>query len=358
MPRTISNRRLAAILAADIVGYSRLMGEDESGTLKELQRIFGNVIEPVVSAFNGHIVKTMGDGYLVEFSTASDAIACATNWQLHMDEFNSKRRPALDIQFRIGINLGEIISDGEDIFGDGVNIAARMETISPPGGVCVTEMVKGAVASQLHIHFEDYGVHELKNINPPIHAFLVSATQQNDSEDFHSLGLSDQSEVRYCLSKDGTSIAHASVGQGYPLVVAGCWMTHLEWDWESPSYRDYLAHLSKSFTIVRYDQRGNGMSDWDNVEIIFDRMVDDIECVIDQYDYEKVAILGMSQGASVAIDYAKRFPDKVSHLVLNGGYARGRRRRGNDKDHDESVALVNMIRHGVGGGKIRLFGKP
>ena len=123
-------------------------------------------------------------------------------------------------------------------------------------------------------------------------------------------------------------------------------MTHLEWDWESPSYRDYLSHLSSHFNVIRYDQRGNGMSDWDDVDIVFEKMVDDMECVIDQYDHEHVAILGMSQGASVAIAYMMRRPDKVSHLILNGGYARGRRRRGSPKDQAESEAMVNFVRHG------------
>ena len=346
MSRTVSKRKLAAILAADVVGYSRLMGEDESGTLKELKRTYREIIEPVVRASHGQIVKMMGDGYLVEFTSASDAILCATKWQSKLGETDNEGRPSFGLQFRIGINLGEIISEDGDIFGDGVNIAARIEALSPPGGICVSEMVKGAVGSQSHFQFEDFGVHQLKNINTPIQAFLVSVNKQDDNEHSSSYSLSDQSEVRYCLSKDGTSIAYAKVGQGYPLVFAGSWMTHLEWDWESPSTRDYLAHLSGKFEIIRYDQRGNGMSDWEDVEIIFDRMVDDMECVIDQYNYDKVAILGMSQGASVAIAYANRHPEKVSHLVLNGGYARGRRCRGNEKDHAESEALVNLIRFG------------
>jgi class 3 adenylate cyclase/pimeloyl-ACP methyl ester carboxylesterase len=346
MSRIVSKRRLAAILAADVVGYSRLMGEDESRILADLQHIYREVVQPVVLTSKGKIVKTMGDGYLVEFPTASDAIHCAANWQSKMMDINAGGRAESSIQFRIGVNQGEIISDGNDIFGDGVNIAARIEELSPPGGICVSEMVKGAVGAQPEFRFEDFGTHQLKNIQVPIQAYLVSVDKEGDDKRVVDYSLADQNGVRYCLSRDGTSIAHAVVGQGYPLVFAGSWMTHLEWDWESPSTRDYISHLSRSFTVLRYDQRGNGMSDWDNVDIEFDRMVDDMECVIDQYDFEKVAILGMSQGASVAIDYAKRFPEKVSHLVLNGGYARGRRRRGNDKDYDESVALVNMIRHG------------
>jgi pimeloyl-ACP methyl ester carboxylesterase len=151
--------------------------------------------------------------------------------------------------------------------------------------------------------------------------------------------------VRFCRSRDGASIAHAAAGEGYPLLFAGSWMTHLEMDWESPAYGDYIRHLSGKFQVIRYDQRGNGLSQWEDVDIAFERMVDDMETVVEAYGFDKVAILGMSQGASVAIAYALRQPDRVSHLILNGGYARGRKQRGNQSEHEESQALVSLIRH-------------
>ena len=345
MPRTAPNRKLAAILVADIVGYSSQMGEDEAGTLRELKYLDDQVVKSVVSASRGTIIKKMGDGYLVEFSTASEAIDCAAKWQSEVKRINTEK-DGYALQFRIGINVGEIVSDGQDIFGDGVNIAARLEALATPGSVCVSEMVKRAVDSRPEFQFEDIGVHELKNIKTPVQAYLVSFGGEGDGIEPHKFSLSDQSEIRYCVSRDGTSIAHANVGEGYPLLFAGSWMTHLEWDWNAPSTQDYISHLAPHFSVIRYDQRGNGMSDWDDVEIEFERMVDDMECVIEQYDYEEVAILGMSQGASVAIAYAIRHPERVSHLVLNGGYPRGRRRRGKENEHEESVALVNLIRHG------------
>jgi pimeloyl-ACP methyl ester carboxylesterase len=161
--------------------------------------------------------------------------------------------------------------------------------------------------------------------------------------------LKDQSDVQYVLSRDGVSIAHASVGNGYPLAFANSWMTHLTKDWDSlNSVRSYLTDLSKSFQLVRFDQRGNGMSDWKNVVIEFERMVDDLERVIDCYPFEKVAVYGASQAASVTIAYAIRRPEKVSHLVLYGGYARGRRHRGDPSAADEGEALVTLIRQGWG----------
>ncbi len=161
------------------------------------------------------------------------------------------------------------------------------------------------------------------------------------------IGLADQSPVRYCASSDGANIAHAQVGSGYPLVLAGSWMTHLEWDWGNPGWGHHLRELAQDFTLIRYDQRGNGMSDWD-VEISFDRMVYDLHSVIDCHDYDKVAIFGPSQAAAVSIAYTREHPERVSHLILYGGYARGRRRRGDPEAEAESEALVTLIRQGWG----------
>ena len=117
-------------------------------------------------------------------------------------------------------------------------------------------------------------------------------------------GLTQQSPVRFCSSADGVSIAHAIVGEGYPLVAVGSWISHLEEDWSNPMWGHYLRHLAQDFTLIRYDQRGNGMSDWDNLDISFERMVDDLKAVIDCYGYDKVALFGPSQAASVSIAYA------------------------------------------------------
>ena len=161
-------------------------------------------------------------------------------------------------------------------------------------------------------------------------------------------GLSEQSPVRFCSSADGASIAHAEVGEGYPLVAVGSWMSHLEEDWSNPMWGHYLRHLAGDFRLIRYDQRGNGMSDWDNVDISFDRMVDDLKAVIDCYDCDKVALFGPSQAASICIAFTRKYPEKVSHLILYGAYARGRCKRGNPAGIEESKALVTLIRQSWG----------
>ena len=162
------------------------------------------------------------------------------------------------------------------------------------------------------------------------------------------IGLSNQGPVEYCRSADGVNIAYATVGKGPPLVVTGSWMTHLKEDWKNPNWGPYLSHLAEHFNLIRYDQRGNGMSDWDNVDISFSKMVDDLTAVINNCPYKKVAIFGPSQAASVSITYARRYPEKVSALVLHGGYSRGKRRRGYPGCEAESEALVTLIRQSWG----------
>ena len=132
-------RRLAAVLAADVVGYSRLMGIDEAGTLARLKAMRRDILDPTIAAHSGRVVKLMGDGMLVEFASAVDAVACAIEIQKHVREHDAVLSGGDPIQVRIGINVGDIIIEGNDIFGDGVNIAARIESIATPGGISLSE---------------------------------------------------------------------------------------------------------------------------------------------------------------------------------------------------------------------------
>lgn len=342
------NRKLTTIVAADVAGYSRLTAADEEGTLAALRAHRSELVDPMIADCRGRIANTAGDSLLIEFPSVADAVRCAVGLQRGMTARNEAVAQDRQVAFRIGVNLGDVIQQGDDLMGDGVNIAARLEAISPPGCICVSEAVKDSLGQQADIRFEDLGPQRLKNIAKPVRAYLVTGIADDDLGGQAGYRLSDQSTVRYLSSNDGVSIAYADVGKGPPLVFGACWMTHLEKDWESPMMRHFLSHLSKSYRLIRYDQRGNGMSDWDDVEIAFERMVDDLDCVIDRYDYERVAIFGASQAASVAVAYAVRRPEKVSHLVLHGGYARGRCRRGNAESAAESEALVTLIRRGWG----------
>ena len=162
------------------------------------------------------------------------------------------------------------------------------------------------------------------------------------------IGLAQQSPVRFCQASDGISIAHAQVGSGPPLIVTGSWITHLVEDWGEDGWSRFLSELARNFTLIRYDVRGNGMSDWDNVEITFEKLVEDLGLVIDAYDYDQVAIFGPSASAAVSIAYSLQNPERVSRLVLYGGYAQGVRHRGNPGEIAESEAMVTLIREAWG----------
>jgi len=168
-----AQRRLAAILAADVAGYSRLMGADEEGTLAQLKAHRRELVEPKINEHRGRIVKTTGDGMLVEFASVVDALRCATEIQRGMVERNIEVPSAERIEFRVGINVGDIIIDGNDIYGDGVNVAARLEGLADPGGICVSSRVQEDTRGKLDIPFEDGGEQRLKNIAWPVRVYRV-----------------------------------------------------------------------------------------------------------------------------------------------------------------------------------------
>jgi len=171
-------RRLAAILAADIAGYSRLMGADEEGTLARLKALRAELIYPAIAKHRGRLVKTIGDGLLVEFQSAVDAVRCAIAWQDAMGERNALEPSEGRFEFRIGINVGDVIIDGDDIYGDGVNIAVRLGRIAEPGSICVARTVITQTSGKLDFPVEDLGEQALRNIAQPIHVFRVVADKK------------------------------------------------------------------------------------------------------------------------------------------------------------------------------------
>ncbi|HKE39975.1 MAG TPA: adenylate/guanylate cyclase domain-containing protein [Casimicrobiaceae bacterium] len=166
-------RRLAAIVSADVAGYSRLMGRDESSTLAALKTHRRELIDPKIAEYGGRIVKTTGDGLLLEFPSVVDAIRCAVEVQRGMAERNASVAADGQMAFRIGINVGDIIVDGDDIYGDGVNIAARLEALAEPGGICVSAIVRDQAHVELGVEFTDFGERNVKNIERPIRVFRV-----------------------------------------------------------------------------------------------------------------------------------------------------------------------------------------
>ena len=174
MNRSAVTRRLAAVLIADVVGFSRHMERDEAGTFERLREIRARVVDPKIAEYGGRVVKTAGDGMLLEFGSADAALRCAIDVQRAMAADN-RRQPSEDrIEFRIGINLGDIIVDGTDIAGDGVNVASRLEALAKPGGVCVSAAVREQVHGSLDAAFDDIGEQQVKNIMRPIRVFAVA----------------------------------------------------------------------------------------------------------------------------------------------------------------------------------------
>jgi adenylate cyclase len=166
-------RRLAAILAADVAGYSRLMAEDEMRTLACLKQLRAEVIEPKIAEFRGRVVGSAGDSLLVEFASAVSAVDCAIQMQNNIRLQNAELPPDRCMQFRVGVNLGDVIADGETIYGDGVNIAARLEKLADPGGVCIARSVYDQVKGKLDYAYTDLGEQRVHNIPEPVHAYRV-----------------------------------------------------------------------------------------------------------------------------------------------------------------------------------------
>src|SRR5215468_8566192 len=168
-----ATRRLAAILAADVAGYSRLMGEDEEGTLERLKALRRELLDPKIAEHKGRIVKTTGDGLLVEFASVVDAVRCAVEIQRGVGEREPEVPEERRIRFRIGVNLGDVIVEDHDIFGDGVNIAARLEALAEPGGTCISRTVRDHIRDKLPYAFEDTGEQNVKNIARPVRVYAL-----------------------------------------------------------------------------------------------------------------------------------------------------------------------------------------
>jgi class 3 adenylate cyclase/pimeloyl-ACP methyl ester carboxylesterase len=356
-------RRLAAILAADVVGYSRLMGADEVGTLTSLKAHRRELVDSSIAEYRGRIVKTTGDGLLVEFASVVDAVGCAVSVQRSMVRRNAGVSEEKQIIFRIGINVGDIIIDGEDIFGDGVNIAARLEALCEPGGLCISRATNDQIRDRLPLAFTDLGEQTVKNISRAVGVFGLAAKEIEmlpepelaRSDPDQAGAATRQSEPRYeqeihfCTTGDGVQLAYSCIGSGPPLVKTGNWMTHLEFDFETPIWRHLYRELSRDHQLIRYDTRGNGLSDREVELVSLEAYVSDLEAIVEAAGLERFALFGISQGCAMSIAYAVRHPERVTHLVLLGGYALGWAKRAlSEAEKEHLVAMGTLMRLGWG----------
>ena len=340
-------RRLAAILAADIAGYSRLMGEDEAATVQDL-KAHQAVVLPLVGRYGGRIIDTAGDGILAEFPSVINATECAVEIQTVMAVRNEGVPEHRRMLFRMGINLGDVIHDETRIYGDGINVAARLEGIAEPGGICISRQVFDQVNRALKVEFRALGPRTLKNIAQPVEVFAIAPSDPGAGVTAPN-AVDLKQEIRFCTSADGVQLAYSMIGQGPALMKTGNWMTHLEYDLESPIWRHLYRELAKDHMLVRYDARGNGLSDRTVDEISFDAFVSDLEAVVDATGLKRFVLLGISQGCAVSIAYAVRHPERVSHLILYGGFAVGRNKRARSAaQKEEDAALVTLVRVGWG----------
>ena len=185
------------------------------------------------------------------------------------------------MEFPIGINVGDVISDGGDIFGDGVNVAARLENIADRGGICISRQVLDQVEAKLDLNFRELGRQNLKNIAKPVEVYAIQLDGAVSPGSRFLAAADLKQEIRYCKAPDGVRLAYATAGSGPPLLRSAHWLGHLEYDWELPILQHFLLRLAKDHTLVRYDARGNGLSDWDVHEIALDAWVSDMETVAD-----------------------------------------------------------------------------
>lgn len=339
-------RRLTAILAVDMAGYSRLMEQDEEDTLTRQKVHRRELFDPQIASRGGRIVKTTGDGMLAEFASAQDAVRCAINIQLAMADREGASPEDRRILYRLGINLGDVLFEDGDIFGDGVNVASRLEGLAKPGGICISDIVHQAVADKIKVPFRDMGNQRVRNISRPIRVWQWTPDASLPSPELPKAA--QQQQVQFATAPDGVQIAWASIGQGMPVLKAPNWLNHLEYEWRSPIWHPWLVRLARLCRLVRFDQRGNGLSDWGVEAVSEEAMTGDMSTVAAAAGLSRFGLLGISQGCSFSVRYAVENPEQVTCLVLLGGFLRGRLKRTQpDQKHLYEVGTM-MIRDGWG----------
>ncbi len=357
-----TERRLAAILSADVVGYSRLMAEDEAGTVRTLTD-YREEIAMLVRQHRGRVVDTAGDSVLAEFATATEAVACAVEIQGSLEVRNSALPTDRRMEFRIGVHLGEVRVEEERLYGDGVNVAARLEALSEPRGICISGTVHEQVESKLDLPYRDLGGQSLKNIPHPVRAFsiLTDSSQARRPSRTRSMAIAlagmavtallaygiyvpnraailssiyltaplilsnpIEQQIGFATTTDGVRIAYATTGDGPPVVFVLGWISHLERGLTSPLYdRDgFIRWNSRRNLFVRYDGRGFGLSDREVDDFSLDARVRDLEAVVDALNLERFALYAVSAGGPAAVAYVARHPERVSRLILQSTYAR------------------------------------
>jgi pimeloyl-ACP methyl ester carboxylesterase len=293
------------------------MSEDEEATVRTLNA-YKEVMTNLVQQYCGRVVDAPGDNVLAEFASVVDAVRCAVEIQKELKARNADLSENRRMEFRIGVNLGDVIEDGEQILGDGVNIAARLESLANAGGICISGTAYDQVEGKLGLTYEHLGKQTVKNIAKPVRVYRVLM----ESGTFASRDIIDQ-HIQFCTTVDGVRIAYSMVGQGPFLVFPPAWVSHLQLQWEHPSTREYLEKGTRNHTFLFYDKHGCGLSERNRTEFTLESEVRPLEAVIDHLKLRRFALFGFSCSGPVAIAYAIKYPRRVSHLILCDSYARG-----------------------------------
>ena len=312
-----TKRKLTTILSADVKGYSRLMGEDEEWTVRTL-KAYKDVMGNLIQQHRGRVVDAIGDNLMAEFASIVDAVLCAVEIQKELKNRNDELPEHRRMEFRIGINVGDVIEEGERIYGDGVNIAARLESLAEGGGICISGTSYDQVEGKLGLSYEHLGQQTVKNIAKPVRAYRVVM----DDGTFASTDIIDR-HIQFCTTVDGVRIAYSLVGHGPIWVFPPGWVSHLQLQWEHPSTREFLEKGTRNQTFLFYDKHGCGLSERNRTEFTLESEVRPLEAVIDHLKLKRFALFGFSQAGPVAIAYAIKYPRRVSHLILHDSYARG-----------------------------------
>lgn len=336
---------VVTFLLTDIEGSTELWESNRAVMGAALAR-HEALIKATVSAHGGRLIKSQGEGdsTLSVFPRASNAVNAALGLQ---QALLAEAWPAgCVLRTRAALHTGEAELRQGDYYGQTMNRAARLRALARGGQVLLSRATAELVADQLPAGAElaDVGARQLKGLSRAEHVFALVHPHLPPPP------AAMEQHIRFCVAPDGVRLAFASHGQGPPLVRAATWLTHLEFDWQSPLWRHWLEGLADGHTVVRYDERGCGLSDRDVEGVSLDAWVSDLETVVDAANLDRFALLGASQGGPVAIAYAVRHPERVTRLLLYGAYARGRFKRGLRPDREEAEAWISMVRAGWGRG--------
>lgn len=330
-------RRIAVVLALDVVGYSAMMEADAAAAVRALNRVFREIVRPIVERGGGRVIKLTGDGALIDFAAAADAIGAAHRIQCALREDQ--------IRLRAGVHAGDVTVSEGDLFGDAINIASRLQAAARPGdglvSAIVVDLAGGGLGDDIALKRE--GRLRLKGLSRPVEA--LSLDIDGVRRDATRARLQAAQQIRFAQARDRARLAWASVGEGPVLVKAPNWISHLELDWRTIN-AGWISDLAARRRLIRFDQRGNGLSDRDVDEISLNRFVDDLEAVFDAAGIERAPLFCISQGGAVAAAFAARRPERVSGLIAIGAFRQGAAARAEPRSEELRAAQDAMARVG------------